>query len=175
MLQSSETPVAEDPVTRHFIHTGRSALVAWATAIAHPHIPVRYHPHIFPLYEPSAVDIVLFWAIPSQGRSGHLLVTGLSLGASHAPLRELLEESENAKAKRSMYAETQRERAEVLEAVRNSLWNADSNPLLVTVEDGLIVEHDFKKGYRSSGHLSSIGLLTVCLQTVFNPRSLYIA
>ena len=141
----------------------------------HPHIPSDTHEYIFPLHNPYSTSLVVFWEIPSQDRYGHVLVPGLTLGASHAPLRSVIQASESAKVKRSMYAETQRERAEVLEAVRNSLWNAASNPLLVTVEDGLIVEHDFKKGYRSSGHLSSIGLLTVCLQTVFNPRSLYIA
>ncbi|KAI0094770.1 ER-golgi trafficking TRAPP I complex 85 kDa subunit-domain-containing protein [Irpex rosettiformis] len=146
IYQSSDSFSPNDPVTRHFIHTGRCSSAARAAALAHPHIPAHHYPHIFPLYEPSAIDFVFFWEIPSQSRSGHLLVTGLSLGASHAPLRELVEETENAKAARSMYAETQRERSEVLEAVRNSEWNTESDPLVMTVEDGLIVEHDFKQG-----------------------------
>lgn len=93
------------------------------------------------------MDIVIFWEIPAQGRSGHLLITGLILGATHGPLMEVIEEAENAKVKRSMYAETRRERAEILEAVRNSEWNAEMDPLSVVPRDGLVVEHDFSTGY----------------------------
>ena len=71
---------------------------------------------------------------------------GPRLGATHAPLGELVYEAANAKVKRDMYAETQRERAEILEAVRTSEWNTESDPLVVSVQDGGVVEHDFKKG-----------------------------
>jgi trafficking protein particle complex subunit 8 len=84
--------------------------------------------------------------MPSQGRSGHLLITGPSLGAIHAPLRELVEEAENAKVVRSMYAETQKERADVIQGVQYSQWNAEMDPLVVTVQDGFLVEHDFEQG-----------------------------
>ncbi|KAI0697133.1 ER-golgi trafficking TRAPP I complex 85 kDa subunit-domain-containing protein [Cytidiella melzeri] len=144
--QDSEPLSLNDTVTHHFIHASKRMFATRATAAAHPHIPSRDHPHIFPLYEPNSVDIVFFWDIPSQGRSGHLLVSGLALGAKHAFLRELIEEAENAKVKRSMYAETERERVEVLGAVRNSEWNAEMDPLIISVQDGLKVEHDFKQG-----------------------------
>ena len=45
-----------------------------------------------------------------------------------------------------MYAETQRERAEMLEAIRTSEWNADMDPLVVIGHDGQQIRHDFSKG-----------------------------
>lgn len=147
LLQSSEVHSLNDAVTRHFVHLEKRTTAARLTAAAHPHIPNNLHPSIFPLYNPSSVDLVVFWEVPSQNRSGHLLVTGLLLGATHAPLREVIEEAENAKVKRSMYAETQRERAEILQAVRNSEWNAEMDPLDVVTQDGIVIEHDFSKGY----------------------------
>ncbi|KAI0348507.1 hypothetical protein BDW22DRAFT_1350734 [Trametopsis cervina] len=146
ICQGSELYSLNDVVTRHFLHVGKKATTAKSTALAHPNIPLRYHSSIFPLYEPHTVDMVLFWEIPSQGRSGHLLISGLSLGASHAPLKEVIEEAENAKIKRSMYAETQRERLDIIAALRNSEWNAETNPVVVGVQDGLIVQHDFTHG-----------------------------
>lgn len=90
--------------------------------------------------------MVAFWHIPSQARSGHILVSGVTIGAGHAALKEIIEEAENAKVKRSMYAETDRERLEVLEAVRNCEWNAEMDPVVVSLEDGTVVEHDFARG-----------------------------
>ena len=89
---------------------------------------------------------MLFWEIPSQGRHGHNLVTGLTLGATHAPLRELIEEAETAKVKRSMYAETQRERVEMLEGIRRCEWNAEVEPLAVISQGGQVIQHDFSQG-----------------------------
>lgn len=136
-----------DAVTRHFIHSGRRRVVCRSLAASHPQIPLELHRAIFPLYNPSSVDVLVFWEIPSQGRSGHVLVTGLTLGASHAPLRELIEDMETAKVKRDMYAETRRERLDVLDSVKRSEWNVAMNPLAVIVKDGAIVNHDFTKGY----------------------------
>ena len=78
---------------------------------------------------------------------GHCIVSGLALGARHAPLRELLDEAENAKSKRSMYAETQRERVEMLAAIRASEWNAETDPLVVTSHGGQEIRCDFSTGY----------------------------
>jgi len=67
------------------------------------------------------------------------------LGATHGALREIIEEAEQVRATRNMYAETQREKIEMLHAIRDSEWNAEANPLAVTVEDNPVVEHDFTK------------------------------
>lgn len=74
------------------------------------------------------------------------MVSGASIGARHAALKEIVEEAEVAKVKRSMYAETQREKSAILEAIRNSEWNAEMNPLMLAFSDGQVIQHDFSKG-----------------------------
>ncbi|KAH7928488.1 hypothetical protein BV22DRAFT_1082749 [Leucogyrophana mollusca] len=135
-----------DAATHYFVHSERRNLVARSLARSHTHIPASSRPHIFPLYNPLSVDVVVCWEIPSEGRSGHILVSDITLGAGHAALKEIIEEAEGAKVKRSMYAETQREKVEILQAVRDSEWNSEMNPVVVTVEDGRAVEHDFTHG-----------------------------
>jgi hypothetical protein len=108
---------------------------------------------IFPLYNPAAVDIVVFWEIPSQQRIGHILISGLVLGAAHGALQDIIEEAEQAKVKRSIYAETRREKMKLFDVVKDSEWNAEMDPMVVTLQEGTTVEHDFSKGFVSS-HLS---------------------
>lgn len=117
-----------------------------ALATEHEYIPSQLHPTIFPLYHPHSVDILIFWDVPSQDRSGHTILSGLKLGATHAPLRELIEEAESAKVKRSMYAETHRQRQQILAALKECEWNADMDPLEISVENGVTVEHEFSNG-----------------------------
>lgn len=100
-----------------------------------------------------SMDFLVFWEMPSQGRHGHCLLTGLTLGATHAPLRELIDDAESAKVKRSMYAETQRERAQLLNTIRHSEWNAEADPLVVTSLDGQVVSHNFSHGYVRPGRV----------------------
>ncbi|KAG6841941.1 hypothetical protein C0991_005121 [Blastosporella zonata] len=104
------------------------------------------HPNIFPLYNPESVDFVVFWEIPSQQRCGYVTVSGLALGAGHAALNPIIEDAENAKVKRSMYAETQKEKEEVLEAIRTSEWNAEMNPVLLVLQEPGTMYHDFNLG-----------------------------
>ncbi|KAL7285211.1 hypothetical protein ACG7TL_000304 [Trametes sanguinea] len=146
MASGSDIVPLHTPATRHFIHCGRRTMTAQSTAAAHPNIPTRLHRSIFPLYNPSTVDIVLFWSLPAQKRAGHILLQGPMLGAEHAPLRELVEAARNTKVKRSMYAETQRERAAILEAVEACEWNRELDPVAVFVTDGEVVQHDFRQG-----------------------------
>lgn len=92
------------------------------------------------------MDLVVFWELPNQKRTGHLYVTGLHLGAGHAALSDIVEEAKNAKAKRSMYAETERERVEMLGSVENSEWNTEMNPLTLVVKGLDTVVHNFNDG-----------------------------
>ncbi|KAJ6519689.1 ER-golgi trafficking TRAPP I complex 85 kDa subunit-domain-containing protein [Mycena sanguinolenta] len=131
-----------DAATRHFIHSGRRSSVLRHLANAHPHIPRFSYSSIFPLHNPNSVDFVLFWRIPDQDRHGHILVSGITLGAGHAPLKEIIDEAENAKVKRSMYAETQRQKMEILDSIRESEWNTEMNPIVATQEE-VRVAHDF--------------------------------
>lgn len=146
IFQGDHVRRANHPAIRYFIEHGRRNIAAASLLAAHPHIPAKLHPHLFPIFNPAAVDFLVFWEIPSHGRSGHCLITGVTLGATHAPLTEIIEEAESAKSKRSMYAETRRERMEMLEAIRKSEWNAEVDPLVVTPHDGQQVQHDFSKG-----------------------------
>ncbi|KAI0721227.1 ER-golgi trafficking TRAPP I complex 85 kDa subunit-domain-containing protein [Cerioporus squamosus] len=134
------------PATRHFLHCGRRTMTAQATASAHRDIPSRLHRSIFPLYNPATVDVVIFWELPAQKRAGHILLQGPTLGAGHAALKELIETAETMKVKRNMYAETERERQAILEAVRNCEWNRETDPIAVFMQDGSVVEHDFRQG-----------------------------
>ncbi|KAF8530987.1 ER-golgi trafficking TRAPP I complex 85 kDa subunit-domain-containing protein [Gautieria morchelliformis] len=104
-------------------------------------------PYIFPLRIPQALDVIVFWEMPSERRRGYVTVPGLLLGASHAPLDEVIQQSETAKVKRTMYAETTREKGEILEAVRASEWNAEMNPTVVRVVSQPRIEHDFSQGH----------------------------
>lgn len=93
------------------------------------------------------MDLIVFWEIPSQHKSGHLNVHGITLGAGHAALDAIVEEAEGTKAKRSMYAETQRENMEVLDSIRSSEWNKEMRPLVLSYKDTAPKFHDFNSGY----------------------------
>ena len=113
----------------------------------HPFMSTLLFPHIFPLYHPSSVDFVIFYNIPSTSRCGFLVVPGPILGASHEPLRKVIREVEYGKAKRSMFAETQRERQEIMDGIRRCDWNFEVNPLVAVVKAEVeVVHHDFSKG-----------------------------
>ncbi|KAJ7103664.1 ER-golgi trafficking TRAPP I complex 85 kDa subunit-domain-containing protein [Mycena belliarum] len=134
-----------ETATRHFIHRGRRNLMLRRLAHAHPHIPPHSYPSIFPLHNPNSIDLIIFWEIPTQSRHGHILVSGIVLGAGHAALKDIIDDAEAAKVKRSMYAETQRQKMEVLDAVRSSEWNLEMSPIVVT-QDETPLFHDFSRG-----------------------------
>ncbi|KNZ75648.1 hypothetical protein J132_02422 [Termitomyces sp. J132] len=134
------------PSTLDLVSQSKRGVVTRGLAQSHPHIPRESYSRIFPLYHPESVDFIVFWEIPSQQRSGYITVSGLSLGAGHAALGPIIEEAENAKVKRSMYAETQREKEEVLDAIRNSEWNAEMNPAVLVVQEPTVTHHDFSFG-----------------------------
>lgn len=117
-----------------------------AVAQSHPYIPSHSLPYIFPLHNPASVDFAIFWDIPSQNRTGHIFVPGPTLGAAHAALEGIMEEVDNLKVKRSIYAETQREKAGILEGIRSSEWNAETNPLILVLQEPETVTHDFNQG-----------------------------
>jgi len=73
-------------------------------------------------------------------------VSGLTLGAEHGDLGGIIEEAESAKVKRSMYAETQKEKMEIMKAVKGGEWNVNSNPVVVSVKYELVIEHNFESG-----------------------------
>ncbi|KAI0686194.1 ER-golgi trafficking TRAPP I complex 85 kDa subunit-domain-containing protein [Earliella scabrosa] len=146
LAQGANIVLRRTPATRHFLHCGRRTMTAQATAAAHPDIPSHIQRAVFPLYNPSTVDIVVFWELPARKRAGHVLLQGPALGAQHAALKEIIEAAQTMKVKRSMYAETHREREAILESVKNCEWNQEGDPIAVFVKDGSVVEHDFRQG-----------------------------
>ncbi|KZW02555.1 hypothetical protein EXIGLDRAFT_415091 [Exidia glandulosa HHB12029] len=116
------------------------------TAVRYSSIPREKYPFLFPLYHPRALDIVIHWSLPAEQRTGMLVLSNqLTLGASHGALDAILESAANVKAKRTMYAETVRAQLDIVNAIRNSEWNAEMNPLVVTVASSSAA-HDFSKG-----------------------------
>lgn len=131
------------------LHQGRRNSVARELVVRHPYVAPALHPYIFPLYHPHSLDVLIFWDIPSSGKSGHVLVSGAIVGAGHGALNAVIQEVQELKVKRSMFAETEREKSSVLEAIRASEWNAEMNPVsLTTIEPG-VIHHDFSERFVS--------------------------
>jgi trafficking protein particle complex subunit 8 len=127
------------------LHQGRRNLVARELVVRHPYVAPALHPYIFPLYHPHSLDVLIFWDIPSSGRSGHVLISGAIVGAEHGALNAVIQEVQELKVKRSMFAETEREKLSVLEAIRASEWNAEMNPVSVTTIEPGVIHHDFSE------------------------------
>lgn len=116
------------------------------------HIPRDSHRYLFPLYHPNALDIVIHWSLPSEQRTGMLVLSNqLTLGASHGAFDSILESAASGKTKRTMYAETQRAQLEIVQAVRASEWNREMNPLVVSVASATAT-HDFAQGCANHSH-----------------------
>ena len=129
------------------IQSGRRNFTSRHISQAHPYIAPDSRPFIFPLYNPSAVDFIVFWKIPSRSISGHCSIRGITLGAGHASLENIIEEAASAKVKRRMYAETRRENMQILDAIRLSEWNVEMNPIVVSMQNMGIKWHNFADGY----------------------------
>ncbi|KAG5647603.1 hypothetical protein DXG03_008956 [Asterophora parasitica] len=143
---SEATQSLARPSTLDLLHFSKRSDVIRKLAQFHRHIPRQTHPYIFPLCNPASVDFVIFWEIPNQQRSGYISVLGLTLGAGHAALGTIIEEAEGAQVKRSMYAETQREKEEILDGIRRSEWNVEMNPLVLLLQEPGTLRHDFSHG-----------------------------
>ena len=62
-------------------------------------------------------------------------------------VEDVIREVEQGKAKRSMFAETEREREDILNGIRECEWNFEMNPLVASVRSEEIISHDFSKGW----------------------------
>jgi hypothetical protein len=132
------------------LHQGRRNAIARELVAQHLFIAPDLLPYIFPLYHPRSLDVLLFWDIPSSDRSGHVLVSGAIVGAEHGALHNVIREVQGMKVKRSIYAETEMERSSILEAIRTSEWNAEMNPVLLTIIEPGVIHHDFSEKYAQS-------------------------
>jgi trafficking protein particle complex subunit 8 len=127
------------------LNQSRRNTIARELVARHPYIARDLHPYIFPSYHPHSLDVLLFWDIPSSGKSGHVLISGTIIGAEHGALHNVIREAEEAKVKRSIYAETQMEKASILEAIRTSEWNAEMNPVLLITIEPSVIHHNFSE------------------------------
>ncbi|KAF8917701.1 ER-golgi trafficking TRAPP I complex 85 kDa subunit-domain-containing protein [Mucidula mucida] len=134
------------PHVRDFIHSSRQIVTTRTISQTYPQLPSQNYPSIFPLYHPLSLDVIVFWELPSQNRMGHVLLSASNIGAGHAALQDIIDAAENAKVARSMYAETQREKMEVLQAVKDSAWNAEKDPVVLSVQSERSMKHDFSSG-----------------------------
>jgi trafficking protein particle complex subunit 8 len=128
------------------MHGSRRIVQAAQNASVHPLIPRHTHAQIFPLYHPRALDVFVHWSMPSQSRTG-IALASLDVGAGHGALRELIDAGDGAgSSTRSMYAETQREKEEMVHGLSASGWNALMDPVVVYAKDGGM-DHDFENGW----------------------------
>lgn len=140
-----------NPMFHSLVQGSRRQRLLQSLQIQFPLISSSSYPFIFPLYTSQDFDVVVSWTIPSKGRSGFALVTGLTLGAQHGVLNHLILSAEQGrtsstgKKTRNMYAETTREKEALIASVRNSSWNVDEDPLVVDVQAADKVHHDFSK------------------------------
>lgn len=110
---------------------------------------------IFTLYEPNEVDIVAHWHITSKSgdtRRGQAFVFGLRLGPSIdylAPLFSNPKASEQGRAARTMYAETEREKAAIWQNLRTSRLHIEDDPILFDFK--LPVDQTRKHDFAQSG------------------------
>jgi len=125
---------------------GRRYHVLQYLRMTYPLIPSSAYPQIFPLFHPLAADLLVSWCIPSSDRSGHILLSGLKLGAEHAVLQDTIQSVQDAKKKRIAFAETHQDREEMLVSVQDSEWNAEMSPLVLSATCAQSVDHDFTSG-----------------------------
>lgn len=90
------------------------------------------------------VDFIIHWEMPLHERFGYIVISGLRLGAEHALLNDVLHRERQVK--RSMYAETEKERSDVLDSIERSEWNGDSSPIYVDIRHEEYATHDFTEG-----------------------------
>jgi hypothetical protein len=96
---------------------------------------------IFPLYEPRELDVVAHWRIVGDDgsqpdRHGQAFVFGLGLGPLHDYLHPLFAVSQDpalvrSQPSRTMYAETEREKAAIWSDLRKSRLHVDEDPVML--------------------------------------------
>ncbi|KAK4054931.1 hypothetical protein OIV83_000855 [Microbotryomycetes sp. JL201] len=109
-----------------------------------PTIPTSLHRWLFPLFSPFALDLLVFWQIPSTQQQGYHHLTGIPLGAASNELRSVLATAETKAG--GLYAESQRERTLLLSGLAKSEFGRDDNPAKIWTEVNDVLSHDFEQG-----------------------------
>lgn len=110
----------------------RSSLRRAALRSQFPSIAKSLHPHLFRLFSQRSLDLVIFWSIPEKQIRGHHLVADLQIGPSTDSVGALLEKASGIAG--GIYAESQRERAQLLSNFRQSEYAQAEMPLVISVE-----------------------------------------
>jgi hypothetical protein len=150
--QGNQYRSAVSDAMQHFLISSRQNQLK--LLLSRSYIPTSDLPFIFPLYTTRDVDFLVFWEIPQERRAGQILIPGLTLGAGHGALNDVLSRIENVA--RIMFAETTRERDAMLDVLQHSSWNEENDPVILGVHAEERVLHDFSKGYVLSHCLSNI-------------------
>ncbi|KAG8910809.1 hypothetical protein FRC00_007502 [Tulasnella sp. 408] len=148
--QSEDRPKSMDRLA-DIVQATRRQRLHQSLSTQFPLIPQSDRPHIFPLFTPSDLELVICWSTTTDHpRTGFSVMSGLSLGSGASNLKDVVLRAElgldsegKTKKTRSMYAETTREREALVSSVRNSTWNHDEDPLVVEVTAAERTEHDF--------------------------------
>ncbi|KAL8283651.1 hypothetical protein RQP46_005446 [Phenoliferia psychrophenolica] len=119
-----------------------------------PTIDPTLHRHLFPLFNPRSIDLVVFWTIPSTGASGHHHLADIPLGAGVNSLTQVLETAELKAG--GLYAESQRERPCTV-PVKFYVRNLSTT---VSLDFDLILQGSSASGTPPPTKLAYMGLLT---------------
>ena len=93
-LQSDPSLAFNSDQILYLIRQNKHKLIRQSLSSAYSNISSTSYHRVFPLYNPASLDALVSWEIPSQKQSGHVLVSGLTLGAEHGDLGSIIEEGE---------------------------------------------------------------------------------
>ncbi|KAK4058005.1 hypothetical protein OIO90_000744 [Microbotryomycetes sp. JL221] len=137
-FDSSSAEVVQSVMSTH------RALRLASLSAQYPIIPMTLLRHLFPLFSPRTLDLLVFWTVPSTGARGHHHLTGIPLGAGSNDLKDVLAAGETKAG--GLYAESQRERTLLLSSLARSEFGRSDNPVKVWIEVNDAIEHDFDEG-----------------------------
>lgn len=105
----------------------------------YPLIPTSDLGHVFPLFEPRDLDIVVFWEIPPSStnpekREGYVVVSGMSPGPSESIFLGLEEaEGGGERVVRSMFEATDTAKKALARSVLEGRLGVEEDPVVVNV------------------------------------------
>lgn len=111
-----------------------------------PTIPSHLLRSLFPLFSPSSSIVLIEFTSESLDLNGSHFLPLPSLGASRNYLREILTTAETKAG--GLYAESQKERTNLIESLRKSELGFEMDPseVFLQIEETVVREHEFSSG-----------------------------
>lgn len=111
----------------------------------YPLIPPSSLKHIFPLFEPRDLDLLVYWSIPSQDRQGHVLISGMAPGPGESIFLGLDqgEQGEAERVVRSMFEQTDVAKKALGRSVLGGVLGREEDSVRVTVTGGASASASF--------------------------------